>query len=56
MTDFKPAAVSNPGEAEALAKAQTGDHHAFAQLYSLHKRRIYSLCLRMVAMWRRLKT
>ena len=28
--------------------AQAGDHHAFAQLYSLHKRRIYSLCLRMV--------
>ena len=31
-----------------LARAQAGDHHAFAQLYSLHKRRIYSLCLRMV--------
>ena len=36
------------GEAEALVLAQAGDHHAFAQLYSLHKRRIYSLCLRMV--------
>ena len=35
-------------QAEILAKAQAGDHHAFAQLYSLHKRRIYSLCLRMV--------
>ncbi len=35
-------------EAEALGRAQAGDHHAFAQLYSLHKRRIYSLCLRMV--------
>ena len=35
-------------EAEILAKAQAGDHHAFAHLYSLHKRRIYSLCLRMV--------
>jgi len=31
-----------------LARAQAGDHFAFAQLYSLHKRRIYSLCLRMV--------
>ena len=31
-----------------MARAQAGDHHAFAQLYSLHKRRIYSLCLRMV--------
>jgi RNA polymerase sigma-70 factor (ECF subfamily) len=40
--------VPNPGEAEALAQAQAGDHRAFAQLYSLDKRRIYSLCLRMV--------
>ena len=37
-----------PAEADALARAQAGDHHGFAQLYSLHKRRIYSLCLRMV--------
>jgi RNA polymerase sigma-70 factor, ECF subfamily len=41
-----PAAVSS--DAEILARAQAGDHHAFAHLYSLHKRRIYSLCLRMV--------
>ena len=39
---------SSIGEAEALALAQAGDHHAFAQLYSLHKKRIYSLCMRMV--------
>jgi RNA polymerase sigma-70 factor (ECF subfamily) len=31
-----------------LARAQAGDHQAFAYLYALHKRRIYSLCLRMV--------
>jgi RNA polymerase sigma-70 factor, ECF subfamily len=36
------------GEFDALARAQAGDHQAFALLYSLHKRRIYSLCLRMV--------
>jgi RNA polymerase sigma-70 factor (ECF subfamily) len=35
-------------EAEILARAQAGDHQAFAQLYTLHKRRIYSLCLSMV--------
>ncbi len=35
-------------DADVLSRAQAGDHHAFAQLYSLHKRRIYSLCLRMV--------
>ena len=33
---------------EVLARAQAGDHQAFAHLYALHKRRIYSLCLRMV--------
>jgi RNA polymerase sigma-70 factor (ECF subfamily) len=45
---YSSAAKPNPVEADALARAQQGDHHAFAQLYSLHKRRIYSLCLRMV--------
>jgi RNA polymerase sigma-70 factor (ECF subfamily) len=38
------AALSNP----VLTRAQAGDHGAFAELYALHKRRIYSLCLRMV--------
>jgi RNA polymerase sigma-70 factor, ECF subfamily len=41
-------AAPNGSEADSLARAQAGDHHAFAHLYSLHKRRIYSLCLRMV--------
>ena len=42
--------VSAPLSADALllSRAQAGDHLAFAQLYSLYKRRIYSLCLRMV--------
>jgi RNA polymerase sigma-70 factor, ECF subfamily len=40
---------SSPAESgDVLTRAQAGDHHAFAQLYALHKRRIYSLCLRMV--------
>ncbi len=44
-----PVAPPVPGsDADVLVRAQNGDHHAFAQLYSLHKRRIYSLCLRMV--------
>ncbi len=42
-----PPASARPAD-EVLARAQAGDHQAFAQLYSLHKRRIYSLCLRMV--------
>ncbi len=36
------------GEAEAIAAAQAGDAIAFERLYSLHKRRVYSLCLRML--------
>jgi RNA polymerase sigma-70 factor (ECF subfamily) len=34
-------------EAEAIDRAQKGDGEAFEALYSLHKRRVYSLCLRM---------
>jgi RNA polymerase sigma-70 factor (ECF subfamily) len=43
-----PVAAPDPVETDAVARAQKGDHFAFAQLYSLHKRRIYTLCLRMV--------
>ncbi len=42
------APTSIPVEPDTLARAQAGDHQAFALLYALHKRRIYSLCLRMV--------
>jgi len=42
------AVSSDPTDAEVLARAQAGDPQAFAHLYALHKRRIYSLCLRMV--------
>jgi RNA polymerase sigma-70 factor, ECF subfamily len=45
---FVRTVLPSAGEAETLVRAQAGDHHAFAQLYSLNKRRIYSLCLRMV--------
>ena len=45
---YTPPTPPDPIEADALARAQAGDHHAFEQLYVLHKRRIYSLCLRMV--------
>jgi RNA polymerase sigma-70 factor (ECF subfamily) len=32
----------------AVARAQVGDEEAFAELYSLHKYRVYKVCLRMV--------
>jgi RNA polymerase sigma-70 factor, ECF subfamily len=34
-------------ESEAIRLAQGGNAHAFEQLYGLHSRRVYSLCLRM---------
>jgi len=57
MTQAPPARVNpglykrNPpiaGEAEAIDAAQKGDAEAFATLYNLHKRRVYTLCLRML--------
>jgi RNA polymerase sigma-70 factor (ECF subfamily) len=37
------------GEADAIARAQKGDGASFERLYTMHKRRVYSLCLRMVS-------
>ena len=41
--------LAGPGltEAEAIGRAQQGDAESFEALYALHKRRVYSLCLRM---------
>jgi RNA polymerase sigma-70 factor (ECF subfamily) len=36
-------------ESEAIERAKQGDADAFQALYDLHKRRVYSLCLRMTA-------
>jgi len=36
-------------EVEAIERAKQGDEAAFEVLYQLHKRRVYSLCLRMVS-------
>lgn len=35
-------------EAQAIAGCVAGDPRAFEVLYNMHKRRVYSLCLRMV--------
>src|ERR1700688_2500061 len=35
-------------EAEIIVRAQNGDHAMFEQLYRLHSRRVYAVCMRMV--------
>lgn len=46
MTDPKQEKLT---EAQAIERAKQGDEAAFETLYNLHKRRVYSLCLRMVS-------
>jgi RNA polymerase sigma-70 factor (ECF subfamily) len=36
-------------DAQLIARAQRGDEEAFAALFEAHKRRVYSLCLRMTS-------
>ena len=36
-------------EAEAISRAQAGEEASFEALYTLHKNRVYSLCLRMTS-------
>jgi RNA polymerase sigma-70 factor (ECF subfamily) len=49
LTDPKQQKATEPGEAQAIEKAKQGDPEAFQALYDRHKRRVYSLCLRMTA-------
>ena len=47
MTGAKRLQGDKLTEAEAIEQAKQGDAEAFEALYNLHKRRVYSLCLRM---------
>ena len=47
MTDAKRPRGNKLSEPEAIERAKQGDAEAFEFLYNLHKRRVYSLCLRM---------
>jgi RNA polymerase sigma-70 factor, ECF subfamily len=49
LTDAKKSQDDRLSEAEAIERAKSGDAEAFEVLYNLHKRRVYSLCLRMTA-------
>ena len=47
MIQQKKTIASGLSEAEAIDRAKQGDAESFEGLYGLHKRRVYSLCLRM---------
>jgi RNA polymerase sigma-70 factor (ECF subfamily) len=49
LTDARKSQSDGLSEAQAIERAKTGDAEAFEVLYNLHKRRVYSLCLRMTA-------
>ncbi len=49
MTDARKSQAQKISEVELIERAKQGDAEAFEGLYHLHKRRVYSLCLRMTA-------
>lgn len=49
MTGARKRQGDKLSEAEAIERAKQGDAEAFETLYNLHKRRVYSLCLRMTS-------
>lgn len=49
LTDAKKSQGNKLSEAELIEQAKQGNGEAFEALYNLHKRRVYSLCLRMTA-------
>jgi RNA polymerase sigma-70 factor, ECF subfamily len=49
LTEPRHQLSTEPSEADLIERAKLGDAAAFQGLYDKHKRRIYSLCLRMTA-------
>jgi RNA polymerase sigma-70 factor (ECF subfamily) len=49
LTDRTQRQGNDSNEAELIERAKRGDAQAFQALYDKHKRRVYSLCLRMTA-------
>jgi RNA polymerase sigma-70 factor (ECF subfamily) len=47
LSQQKSATPRAASDAHLIARAQSGDEQAFAALFEAHKRRVYSLCLRM---------
>lgn len=44
----RPRSLARSSEAEAVARAQSGDQDAFSELYLRHKNRVFSVCMRIV--------
>jgi RNA polymerase sigma-70 factor (ECF subfamily) len=49
LSPHKQAETKAASETQLIERAQQGDEAAFAALFESHKRRVYSLCLRMTA-------
>jgi RNA polymerase sigma-70 factor, ECF subfamily len=49
LTEPRQKQAAEFSEADAIERAKLGDAEAFKLLYDKHKRRVYSLCLRMTA-------
>jgi RNA polymerase sigma-70 factor, ECF subfamily len=49
LTDARQRQSVDLDEVQAIERAKQGDAEAFQALYDRHKRRVYSLCLRMTA-------
>jgi len=49
LTDPAQKSGNDSNEAELIERAKEGDAQAFQALYDKHRRRVYSLCLRMTA-------
>ena len=47
MDTNKTPATKAASDTQLIARAQRGDEEAFAAIFEAHKRRVYSLCLRM---------
>jgi RNA polymerase sigma-70 factor (ECF subfamily) len=47
LSTDKTTAAKVASETQLIARAQQGDEAAFAALFNAHRRRVYSLCLRM---------
>ena len=47
MSSEKNVTTKAASDSQLIARAQSGDEQAFAALFEAHKRRVYSLCLRM---------